>query len=585
VKQLRQFSERVLNHRPTWRSIAFWFGLSCALAILYGLWVWQQAFSAEFVIQDDARQHVFWMQRFLDRSLFPQDLIADYFQSVAPIGYTWLYQMAAGLGIHPLLMSKLLPMVLGLLTTIACFGVVLQFFPIPAAAFVASLLLNQVLWMQDDLVSATPRAFIYPLFVSFCYFLLRRSLVPCVGLILLQGWFYPQSVFLSSGLLLVQVIQWQGGRPRLSRSSDDYWFCGIGLVAAVAVMLPYALEISEFGPVITRMEAQQMPEFQRGGRSDFFTENAWKFWVEGLRSGLLPYISRLPELLYVAFLLPVMLRFRRVFPLTRYLQPAIILIPQLLAVSLFWFLVAHVLLFRLHLPSRYTQHSLRLILCWAAGLAIVIGLDGLRRWAIRTGNRAKGVTAKGVTITIFGLVAAALLFYPSYTPEFPRTGYFVGTQPDLYAFLSRQPTQTLVASLSEEANNLPSFTQRSVFVAQEYAIPYHMGYYRPFQQRAIDLIEAQYSPNLPKLKRFIRATGSDFWLLDRDAFTPEYVKKSWFRQYPQAAQPAERSLRAGRRPALAQMIRPCAVAQNSEFILLDAACILDQPNQRQPSQP
>lgn len=577
MKQLRQFSEGTFSNRPTSRSIGFWLGLSLAFALVYGLMVWQQAFSAEFVVQDDARQHVFWMQRFVDPALFPQDLIADYFQSVAPIGYTWLYRAAAWVGISPLLLSKLLPMGLGLLTTIACFGVVLMFFPVPAAAFVSSLLLNQVLWMQDDLVSATPRAFVYPLLVGFCYFLLRRSLWPCVILILLQGWFYPQSVFLSAGLLLLQLIRWQGWRPRLSRSSDDYWFCGIGLAAAVAVMLPYALEISKFGPVITVSEAQQMPEFQRGGRSDFFTHKVLKFWIEGLRSGLLPYISRLPELLFAAFLLPVMLRFRRVFPLTERLQPAIILIPQLLAVSLFWFLAAHALLFRLHLPSRYTQHSLRLILCWMTGMAIVIGLDGLRRWAIRTGQWAKGVAILG-----FGLVAAALLFYPSYTPEFPRNSYFVGTQPDLYAFLARQPPDTLVVSLSEEANNLPSFTQRSVFVAQEYAIPYHMGYYRPFQQRAIDLIEAQYSPGLPKLKRFIRATGSDFWLLDRNAFTPEYLEDSWFRQYTQPTQAAARSLKAGRRPALSQMIRPCAVAQNSEFILLDAACILDQPNRSQP---
>jgi len=53
------------------------------------------------MVQDDARQHVFWMQRFLDPALFPRDLIADYFQSVAPAGYTAIYQMMAGVGINP----------------------------------------------------------------------------------------------------------------------------------------------------------------------------------------------------------------------------------------------------------------------------------------------------------------------------------------------------------------------------------------------------------------------------------------------------------------------------------------------------
>ncbi len=575
MKDLRQFSpfKEEQTNRPSRRSTLFWFGLSLVFALVYGILVWKQAFSSEFVVQDDARQHVFWMQRFVDSSLFPQDWIADYFQSVAPAGYTWLYQVAA-LGINPLLFSKLLPPLLGVLSTIASFGIVLEIFPVPAAAFVSSLLLNQVLWMQDDLVSATPRAFIYPLFLGFCYFLLRRSLLPCLAMIVLQGLFYPQSVFLSAGLLPFQILQWQGWRPRLSRSVQDYWFCGLGLAVAIGVMLPYALSISQFDPVVTLAEAQQMPEFQKGGRSAFFSDDFWWFWVEGPRSGLLPYPSRLPKLLILALLLPISLRFPQQFPLVQRIQPAIGLLPQLMLVSLFWFGAAHALLFKLHLPSRYTQHSFRLILSWAAGIAIIIGLDALRQWVNRNPKPVKQIVAIGLT----GLVAAALIFYPSYKRAFPYTGYMVGTQPDLYRFLAQQPKEILIASLSPEADNLPSLTQRSVYVSKEYAIPYHMGYYRPLQQRIEALIGAQYSPGLPKLKRFIRDTGVDFWLLDRSAFTPEYVEESWFKQYPKAAKLAERSLKTSAGPALAKMTRPCAVSQNTEFILLDAACIVDQPN-------
>ena len=84
----------------------FWLGLSLAFGLVYGMLVWQQAFAGEYVVQDDARQHVFWMQRFRDPDLFPNDLIADYFQSVAPVGYTWFYKIAALLGINPLLLSN-----------------------------------------------------------------------------------------------------------------------------------------------------------------------------------------------------------------------------------------------------------------------------------------------------------------------------------------------------------------------------------------------------------------------------------------------------------------------------------------------
>jgi hypothetical protein len=43
-------------------------------------------------VQDDARQHVFWMRRFLNSELFANDLITDHFQSIAPLGYAFFYR-------------------------------------------------------------------------------------------------------------------------------------------------------------------------------------------------------------------------------------------------------------------------------------------------------------------------------------------------------------------------------------------------------------------------------------------------------------------------------------------------------------
>src|ERR1041385_6132842 len=77
----------------------FWFSMAILGAFVFGLRALQQAFSFEYILQDDWRHHVFWMARLIDPSLFPHDLIADYFQSVAPIGYVTLYKVAASLGV------------------------------------------------------------------------------------------------------------------------------------------------------------------------------------------------------------------------------------------------------------------------------------------------------------------------------------------------------------------------------------------------------------------------------------------------------------------------------------------------------
>jgi len=153
----------------------FWFGLSLLFSIFFASLALQQAFSRQYVLQDDARHHVFWMARFVDPELFPRDLIADYFQSIAPAGYAMLYRAMAAVGVNPYLFAKLLPMCLGLITTAFCFAVCMQLLRAPAAGFMASLLLNQSLWMRNGLVSGTPRSFISPLFLAFMFFLLRRS--------------------------------------------------------------------------------------------------------------------------------------------------------------------------------------------------------------------------------------------------------------------------------------------------------------------------------------------------------------------------------------------------------------------------
>ncbi|WP_052128956.1 hypothetical protein [Neosynechococcus sphagnicola] len=156
----------------------FWLLLSLSFPVIYGILGLQQAFGSPYVINDDARQHLVWMQRFLDPGLFPQDWIADYYQSIQPPGFLAFYQGMAHLGCNPLWVAKILPPILALVTTVYCYGVTVQILPVPVAGFIASLLLNQRLFMTDDLFSATSRAFLYPLFLACLYYLLRRSLGP-----------------------------------------------------------------------------------------------------------------------------------------------------------------------------------------------------------------------------------------------------------------------------------------------------------------------------------------------------------------------------------------------------------------------
>ncbi len=86
-------------------------------------------------------------------------------------------------------------------------------------------------------------------------------------------------------------------------------------------------------------------------------------------------------------------------------------------------------------------------------------------------------------------------------------GYESGNDSGLYRFLATQPKDAMVASLTKAADNIPTFAGRSVMVAREYAIPYYFGYYQFLRQRAIALLEAQYSSDPQLVQHFIQTYG------------------------------------------------------------------------------
>jgi len=575
---------------PLWQR-RLWWGLSLAIPLIFGLQAIQYAFSGEYIVQDDARQHVFWMQRFLDPQLFPQDWIADYFQLMASPGYTFIYRTAAELGITPFTFNKILPLGLGLLATGYGFGVAIEILPIPAAGFAAALFLNQTLWTEDDLISATPRAFLYPLFLAFCYYLLRqssresgqrlkktnrwRSQLSCLVLLGLQGLFYPPFALVSLGILTLRLWQRPQKRWRLSREPADYWLWGAGILVVALVLLPYELADNPFGPMITPEQARWQPEFRRVGgeygRAFFFDDNPLFFWLLGPRSGLLPELPSLAlaPLSLLGFALPFCLSRPAQFPLARQVTRKVLLLVQILLVSLGLFLAAHLLLFRLHFPGRYPYHSLRVVLPLAAGIALVLGLETILR-SLTQGGFGR---ARLIRLGLSGLLAALLLLGPLFL-TIQNQGQIVGDVPRLYEFLRRQPPDTLVASVAEEVNNLPSFAARPILVGREYALPYHTRYYAEIRQRTLDLIAAQYSPDLETVKRFIQTYGVDFILLDAAAFTPDYVADhEWMQQFQPITTTAERQLQQGQIPALAELVESCTVLQTKDLMLLKAQCI------------
>ena len=517
------------------RRSLFWLGLGLFFTVIYSFLALRQAFKGDYVFQDDARQHIFWMSRFIDPELFNNDLIADYYESVSPWGVKTLYRGVAWLGIEPQLFNKFLPGILAVIITIFCFAVSLEILPIPFAAFVTALLFSQNVWAEKGTISGTAKDFVYPLFFIFLYFWLKRCEArdaeaspvvlrrsgrsPCpLGLsllgvcitLLMSVLFYPPMVLIFAGALFVQLWQFKGFVPRLTKDKQALLFGGIALAVAFVLLLPYVLASSEYGPTVTLEQARNIPQFAKGGRTAFFDDNLWEYWISGRRTGLRLFQAFVPDLAVAGLFLPLLFKFPQRFPLLAEINPKISYLNDLLIASFGWFLLAHAVLFKLYLPSRYIARSLRVVIVIAASMTLIVLLDALFKWAIRSAHKTRAIAALCAT----GLLITLLIGYPLSRQEFLDTGYIAGTHPELYQFIKQQPKDTLIASITEEADNIASFTNRSVLSSQEHAIPYHLGYFVPLRQRIFNLIEAQYTTNPALVKEFIKRYGIDLWLIE-----------------------------------------------------------------------
>ncbi|MDE5071809.1 MAG: hypothetical protein O4806_08080, partial [Trichodesmium sp. St5_bin8] len=104
----------------------------------------------------------------------------------------------------------------------------------------------------------------------------------------------------------------------------------------------------------------------------------------------------------------------------------------------------------------------------------------------------------------------------------------------------------------------------------------HVGYYNQFSQKAIDLIQAQYTPNPEEVNNFIQNYGVNFWLLDLTAYNPRYVAdKQLIRQY-NLADSIIYQLEQNMIPALSTTMEICSVLTSKKITLLSTSCITNE---------
>ena len=550
-----------------------WLVAALAFALLCIGRTMAPAFESDSVIQDDARQHVFWMLRFREPELFRGDLIADYFQSIAPIGYSALYR-ALSWAVDPRLISKLVPPVLGCIAALFTYLLTRRLCSRPPAAFLATVLLSWYVWQYDDLASGSPRAFLLPTLAALLWALAAGRTALGGAVTAIGSTLYPVCGALGVAILATRLVRFSDApgqrwrwRPQLAPRSDWLATLTAGLLVA-GLLAPGALDPGRFGPTVSAEQARSMPEFGPGGRNALFVPDAYHYWIASYRTGLdlrvsdvlTPSIPILFELAALAAILPTLLAVGgRAAPRLGG-QWSILL--QTLVASFGLFVLAHLLLFRLYLPARYVQWSLPLVLAVSAGLGLGLLLDAI---AARATPARATLSAGAAAVAL----AAALALYPArYDGNFVRDRH-----PEVTAYLREQPETVVVVGVPVEADSVPSLAGRKVLAAREYALAYHLGYYGELRRRLEDTADAYYADSPGRLAELAARYGADLFLVNRAAFDRSTFAESWAGEFEPFVSEISERLRRPQRFALLELADRCSVVDDGEVAVVPVGCV------------
>ncbi|NCR28181.1 MAG: hypothetical protein GPJ20_05890 [Microcystis aeruginosa BS13-10] len=556
----------------------YWLLISLAFVTIWIAITFNGIFSGSLngqIYEDDVRSFAFWMYKFIDPNLFQNDFPAEVAQAVTPIGYTYLFKFLIGLGIEPLLIFQVLPIIITYVGSIFIFLAIIEILPIPFLGFICIV----ISLISLPLASSTPRGFAWVILPAFFYYLLRGAWIPTGITLILQGIFYPPILLIMGGILGFRLFSWENRKLVSSRQINDYllFFIGVGAIITAACLNYFST--SKYLPIYTANEAIKMPEFwYPDGRAPYFSHNYLDTLIYGWQSGMRPnYLFEPFWLNWLSLALPILCLFPNKFPLVKLLKSGWIILPQSILSSLSLFSLANILFMKLYFPNRYTN-ILGIIIVFSSSITIIIISHSLYQWTIRNSVKLYPLVKWIVRGTII-LGGIYILLYPIYfNPSHIKAIYHV---PSIESYISQQSKNVMVASLDNiVSDNIPTFAKRSVLFSNEFNFPIYPSVYEEMAQRADSFMKVHYTDSLQELRAFIKKYNVDYLVINSSHFSVDYINRSrWFKQRKNLATFANHQLQSGKKIALANFIDKCSVLKvksgNNVRTVIATKCILE----------
>jgi hypothetical protein len=470
--------------------------------------------AGHWVFADDVRVLIYPQFRDENPALFPNDPVVAYFLASLPDGYALLYRVLTPL-FGVIAVSKGLPYVL-LAVTLACLGASARKLAGGGAAFGAVALALGSSYLLARMAGGLPRAFAAPLLAAGALALVNGRALWLAAITVVAAGFYPAAA-LTLGVALALLV----ALPGPNRGTASVWSVRrrLGVLVATAgaallVVVPSMLRLRAWGSAIGPALVHAYPEAGPGGRFDALDRAPFpalpRAALGPIRAALVgdgaPVWTPLDARAQAAWLAPCVAALgllgcawlaRRHVEARRFL-----LLP--LAVVL-CHTASLVLEPRLFLPERYVAYAVPVSVLVAVPATFGALRDGGRTWL-----RALPWVYSSLLVLVLG---ARGVSWAGLTVRIDSSEHA------LYRAISRLPRDAVVAAFPSDASDcIPYLSRRSVFLARETHMPFHIRYTDLMRARAQALFHAYFASDAEALREFRDQQGVTHLLIDRRDF-------------------------------------------------------------------
>ncbi len=555
-----------------------WFTGILALLLAYGPAL-RRSFARSLeplVVNDDARQQIFPLHRWVDPSAFPQDYITDYYlNAFLPLGYRALYRTATLVG-DPLITSAVLPYALLVVLLAAIAFTANRIGGIVAALLAMALCLTGSTYLHS-LSGGLPRAFGLPVLAIGVATLVAGRARLAMASVWLGAALYPAAgalVGMTTSAVWLLL-------PRLDRGDAAAWSLGrrlamlaVTVVVSLGLLAPMILGARPYGRMLSVADVEEYPEVGRGGRFDDDDVAPWpSYWVHAREVALRSVVghgaawiesegARAPGL-WMPFLGVILLGWGRL--LVR--SAAARVVTAMLATAFLGNLLARALEPFLYLPSRYVTYPVPLV----CAVAIPSGLVSACEWAAHSLGRARvgpwaAAALGGVALLLVGAHGDARL---GLTRD-------AGRYASLLAFVETLPHESLLAGFPRgPINDVPLFARRRILMGYETHVVFHEGYTAEMRRRLRAFLAAYYATTPRPLRTLQTEFGVSHVLVDRRHFGPRSPR--YFRPFGAWVEGA-RARNDGKPLLLSAEARRAEVWRQGWLSLVDLTRLLDGPH-------